>query len=559
MTSLDYARIADVYDAYVRYDDDVPFFARVAAELGDGRVLELMAGTGRVTLPLLERGIRVTAVDVVPAMLAVLGAKARARGLTARLCCADVRSLPFDGEFALVLLPFQGFSELLTEDDQRRALASIRRALEPGGRCVLTLHNPRVRLKSVTGEWVEALRAERPETGFELVVRLKTAFDRETGLVRGLQRMEELDAEGVVARTTELPITFSLTGEADFRRLARAAGLGVAGLAGGFEGETFRDAESPMMVWTLVRERGTLGGGWRSAPGPEERTPPTRSSKGADVEEWAYDVESPPATADVYLAVSTRRKVAADSDLTVRFAAYTESFRPLVTEIFRKDAPREEPLLDLETCQWAVGTEVTVTLTARGLEVETEPQRFIWDGKYKVLRFDVVVPAGRDPGTVVLKLDVLIAGLVVARLRPEIETMTATRAPRTAFASYATADRRDVMARVRSLQIATRMDVFLDCLSIRPGEQWKETLRQEIRRRDVFWLFWSRQAARSVWVDWEWRTALAEKKGIQPHPLEPADIAPAPPELADMQFGGLYEQSLLSLGQNPPLSANENP
>jgi hypothetical protein len=123
-------------------------------------------------------------------------------------------------------------------------------------------------------------------------------------------------------------------------------------------------------------------------------------------------------------------------------------------------------------------------------------------------------------------------------------------APRSAYASFASADRDHVMARIRSVQVATGMDVFLDCLSIRPGELWKESLREEIRRRDVFWLFWSRHAAKSEWVDWEWRTALAEKtiRGIQPCPLESADLAPPPPELADLDFGGLYEQMLLSLG-----------
>jgi hypothetical protein len=424
---------------------------------------------------------------------------------------------------------------------------------------VLTLHNPQVRLRSVTGEWTEAVRGLRPETGGEVVVRLRTAFDPGVKLVRGIQRIEERDGSGVLARTTDLPLAFSLTGKEDFRRLAHDAGLGVESLAGDFEGRPFRDADSPMMVWTLVRERG----GWRS--------PPTRSSKGVAPEDeegaLAYDVGStlsgkpttpPPATTDVHLAVSTRRSVAADSDLVVRFAAYTESFRPRVTEIFRKEAPRDEPLLDLEACQWQIGTEVTVTLAARGLEVENGRQSFVWDGKYKVLRFDVVVPAGRDPGTVVLKLDVHVAGLVVASLRPEIEivagaadnteTTTALRFPRSAFASYATADSKDVMKRIRSVQIATGIDVFFARLSIVPGEDWEERLRAEISRREIFWLFWSTQALKSEWVDREWRTALAEKtlKGIQPHPLEPESVAPAPPELAALQFGNLYE-TLLSL------------
>jgi hypothetical protein len=68
-------------------------------------------------------------------------------------------------------------------------------------------------------------------------------------------------------------------------------------------------------------------------------------------------------------------------------------------------------------------------------------------------------------------------------------------------------------------------------------------LRDEIVSRDIFWLFWSREAMKSPWVEWEWRTALAAKTidGIQPHPLEPSDLAPAPEELSALQFGTIYE------------------
>jgi hypothetical protein len=125
-------------------------------------------------------------------------------------------------------------------------------------------------------------------------------------------------------------------------------------------------------------------------------------------------------------------------------------------------------------------------------------------------------------------------------------------APKSAFASYVTSDRREVLSRIRSLQIFTGIDVFLDCLSIRPGEQWKPKLQDEIRNRDIFWLFWSRGAMKSQWVEWEWRTALATKSiaRIQPHPLEPSELAPAPKELSDLQFGALYEWYIVHLRQS---------
>ena len=123
------------------------------------------------------------------------------------------------------------------------------------------------------------------------------------------------------------------------------------------------------------------------------------------------------------------------------------------------------------------------------------------------------------------------------------------------FSAVSKKDRRDVLGRVRSLQIFTGIDVFLDCLSMRPGEEWKGKLKKEIHKRDVFWLFWSRSAMASEWVEWEWRTALAEKSlaKIQPHPLEPSELAPPPKELSSLQFGAMYEWYVSQL-HGPPIT-----
>jgi len=96
--------VAEKYDAYVRTTFDLPFFLEEARRAG-GLVLELMAGTGRVTLSLLEAGVPLTAVDSSPEMLAILRRKLAKRGLQAEVVQQDVTALDLPRRFALIILP----------------------------------------------------------------------------------------------------------------------------------------------------------------------------------------------------------------------------------------------------------------------------------------------------------------------------------------------------------------------------------------------------------------------------------------------------------------------
>ena len=62
------------------------------------------------------------------------------------------------------------------------------------------------------------------------------------------------------------------------------------------------------------------------------------------------------------------------------------------------------------------------------------------------------------------------------------------------------------------------------CRKVDQGNNGSRSCAMRYVNRDIFWLFWSRAARKSPWIDWEWRTALATKSiaGIQPHPLEPS-------------------------------------
>lgn len=224
-----------------------------------------MAGTGRLSLPLAAAGVDLTAVELVPAMAARLAAKRRGADLGGgrlALLCGDVCRLPFRGRFPLALLPFQGFTELATVDDQRRALAAIAAALVPGGRLLLTLHDPELRRAAANPTWSEVVR--RPvEPGAapgrpgarELTLELRLTAEDAGRRMAGGQRIRLLDGGGALLEERTVALAFSLIERDDFATRAEAAGFAVRSLNGGFGGEEYHPGESPFMLWTLERRR----------------------------------------------------------------------------------------------------------------------------------------------------------------------------------------------------------------------------------------------------------------------------------------------------------------
>lgn len=132
-------RWADVYDERTTLDP-APAVAFLAELAGDGRVLELAIGTGRVALPLAARGIAVEGVEGSEAMVERLRAKPGGERIPVAL--GDMADVPAQGPFRLVYLVFNTLFNLPSADRQADCFRNVARVLEPGGAFVIECFVP---------------------------------------------------------------------------------------------------------------------------------------------------------------------------------------------------------------------------------------------------------------------------------------------------------------------------------------------------------------------------------------------------------------------------------
>lgn len=136
---MDYfaGEVAETYDS-AGDDEFAPHvIARTADTLrelaGDGPVLEFAIGTGRIAVPLHERGVEVHGIDLSPDMIAQLHAKT----CEIPAVVGDIATTRVAGEFSLVYLVFNTIGNLTTQDAQVACFANAARHLAPGGRFVI--------------------------------------------------------------------------------------------------------------------------------------------------------------------------------------------------------------------------------------------------------------------------------------------------------------------------------------------------------------------------------------------------------------------------------------
>ncbi|MGE5458582.1 MAG: class I SAM-dependent methyltransferase, partial [Methanococcaceae archaeon] len=180
---INFDLVADLYDSYVKVILDIPFFLEETSEFND-EILELMCGTGRVSIPLLESGKKLCCVDYSTKMLDILNNKIKGKNYPVRLIQMDVSQLDLKRKFGLIILPFHSLSEILSSDLQFKALLSISNHLRPDGIFICTLQNPVSRLKTADGI-IRQLGEFSINDNNKMSISYSNKYNQDTGIVSG--------------------------------------------------------------------------------------------------------------------------------------------------------------------------------------------------------------------------------------------------------------------------------------------------------------------------------------------------------------------------------------
>ncbi|HJU51903.1 MAG TPA: class I SAM-dependent methyltransferase, partial [Acidimicrobiia bacterium] len=198
-----------------------------------GRVLELAIGTGRIALPLKERGVDIAGIDISPEMVGRLQQKPG--GSDIPVVMGDFADVEIEGKFAMIYLIFNTLFGLADQSEQVRCFQNVASHLNRGGRFVIEAFYPDLG-RFDRGQRVQANRVERGKVTLDV-----SKHDAVNQLVTS--QWIELSGEGVQLR----PVVVRYSWPSELDLMGRLAGLELEGRWGGWEGEPFT-AQSPRHV-----------------------------------------------------------------------------------------------------------------------------------------------------------------------------------------------------------------------------------------------------------------------------------------------------------------------
>jgi SAM-dependent methyltransferase len=234
-----YDELSDEMFAPSVVDPAVDFLAGLADE---GDALELGIGTGRIALPLAQRGVRVKGIDLSESMVERL--RAKPGGAEIQVEIGDFATTTVPGSFTLAYLVFNTINNLTTQDAQVACFENAAAHLEQGGCFVIEVGVPGLQ-RLPPGETVRPFRVTPTRLGFD-------EYDiAAQGLISHHFRV-------VGDRLEARSIPFRYVWPAELDLMARIAGLTLRERWSGWKREPFTsESTKHISVWEKSGKAGT--------------------------------------------------------------------------------------------------------------------------------------------------------------------------------------------------------------------------------------------------------------------------------------------------------------
>jgi SAM-dependent methyltransferase len=201
---------------------------------GSGRALELGIGTGRIALPLAQRGVPVHGIELSKAMAARL--RAKPGGDEIGVTIGDFATTTVDATFSVAYLVFNTIMNLTTQAAQVSCFRNVAARLEPGGCFVIEVVVPDLQ-RLPPGETIHAFHVSETNWGFD-------EYDvANQGLIS--HHLEIVDGRG---KRNSIPFRYVWPAELDL--MAQLAGMRLRDRWSGWKREPFTsDSRQHVSVW----------------------------------------------------------------------------------------------------------------------------------------------------------------------------------------------------------------------------------------------------------------------------------------------------------------------
>jgi len=221
---------AEMFDSAV-VDSVIDLLVELA---GSGRALELGIGTGRIALPLAQRGVPVHGIELSKAMVARLRAKPGGEDIGVTI--GDFATATVDATFSVAYLVFNTILNLTTQEAQVACFRNVAAHLKPGGCFVIEVGVPGLQ-RLPPGETLLPLYVREASWGFD-------EYDVAT------QGLTSHHFEIVDGRVERLSIPFRYVWPSELDLMAQLAGMRLRERWSGWKREPFTsDSSKHVSVW----------------------------------------------------------------------------------------------------------------------------------------------------------------------------------------------------------------------------------------------------------------------------------------------------------------------